>query len=199
MSVFQGFDGELRIYDYGNSGNTTYMKVLFCAMDLSAPLARPKTDESLILDRGVLDSNSHYVQGSEEVKYGPLSLSFSCRLADTVDSRALSDWVAGVTQLASSGGGTTTLYSWSGHTTMGPSGVSVPSFEDTSKMTYRVEIVWDGTNDLAYRYDNVFFKPGESTVNESEEAVTLNASGEIYGDVSRITAFTSGSGVSAFA
>ena len=89
--LFQGKDGELRVIDYGLdtvSGSTRYyMEVLFCEMDFSMPSSyRPRTDETLIMDRGNMDTNAHYIEGNDDPIYAPLTLSFSCRLADTINS-----------------------------------------------------------------------------------------------------------------
>ena len=185
MAVLQGLDGELRILEYGESGTSYYLEVLFCSMDFTGPVSRPKTEETLVLNRGTFDTDSHYVEGSDEAKLAPLPVTFSARLADTTNSQALSDWVSGVTTIQGK-----ELHDWRNHFAIG--GVSVPAFADPSKVVYRLEMLWDGTNDYGLRYDGFYFKPGECTVNEAADSLTLNVTGEVYGDVSRITAFSSG-------
>jgi len=188
--IFQGKDGELRIYDFGNNGVTYYMKVLFCEMNYDGPLARLRGEERLIMDRGMWDSNAHYVTGNDEPRYAPMPITFSCRVADSVNFRALSDWVSGVTNLPNNVGGTSKVYSWSGKTTI--DGVATPVFADTPKATYRVEVLWDGTNDFGFRNEEVYFPPGEQKITESADALTITINGQIMGDVTRITAFHTG-------
>lgn len=202
MTIFQGYDGELRLYSYGNvygtdpSGTTFYLEVLFCEMDFSGPLSRGKAEERLILDRGRYDSNAHYVKGDDLPIYSPVQFSFSARLADTVNTRVLSDWVSGVTALVNAASATTIIYSWMGHTTL--QGSTAPQFSDESKYRYRVDMKWDGTNDYGVRYEEVYFPPEQQTISESADGLILNATGMIYGDVTRISAFYSGTSILAF-
>ena len=188
--IFQGKDGQLRLYEYGTSGISFYMKVLFCEMNYDGPLARLRGEERLIMDRGMWDSNAHYVTGNDEPRYAPMPLTFSCRVADTALFGTFADWVSGVTRLKSSTGGTTIIKSWSGKTTI--DGVTTPVFADTAKSTYRVEVLWDGTNDFGFRSEEVYFPPGEQKITESADALTITVNGQIMGDVTRISAFTSG-------
>ena len=332
--IWQGKEGELRIYEYGNSGTSYYLQVLFCEMDLAMPIKRPRTEETLMMDRGMMDDNAHYTQSNQYSMKEPMPISFSCRLADTVNTRALSDWLSGATKIPKESGGATQIYgfdgsgnifsgdqilnggfgggvtnwaesgvtltivesgSGSGSTvskkclridgkesfytdtpiTVAPggkyrlkfyytnnpgvtaavgvvensqsspyvthntylnqtdspawspqqskdfvvaphvTGVSIRLFvtstgyaffdtitcerisenlRETRKQTYRVECLWDGDSDYGLKADRVFFKPEECTITEAEDSVMLNASGQIYGDVSRIASFTSGGG-----
>jgi len=185
--LFQGKDGELRIFDKGTGGVDYYFQVLFCEMDLDAPISRPRTEEELIMDRNQFDSNSHYIEKDDQPRYAPIPITFSCRLADTVDTRALSDWLAGATNIPNAVGGTTRIYSWGGSTTI--DGNTTADFADDGKMRYRVEMILDGTNDLGYQYNEVYFTPGEQKITESADNVMLSGNGQIYGDVTRITAW----------
>lgn len=180
-------------------GTTYYLEALFCGMDFSGPVKRGKVTETLILNRDKVDSKAHYIKGSDEECYGVLPISFTARLADTVNSRVLNDWLSGVT--ASIGGGTTTIAPWpSDHTIFrSTSGVSVSLPSDAQKPTYMVEILWDGTTDYGLRYDNVNFKPQETAISEAADNLTIAAAGDVYGDVSRITSFYSGASIVAWA
>ena len=195
--LFTGKDGELRLIEYANAttGVTrSYIEVLFCEMDLTMPIARPRTEENLIMDRGNADTNMHFIESNDEPRYAPIPLSFSCKLADTTDTRALTEWLSGVTEPHNALGGVTTIYSWDGATAI--DSITLPSFVDSGKMTLRVQVLWDGTTDLGYQADQVYFLPNESTITESADRLTLSANGQIYGGVTRISAFsTTGSGV----
>ena len=198
--LFQGKDGELRITEYGSgvdsSAVTYYMKVLFCEMNYDGPVARPRTEEKLIMDRGNFDTNAHYVEGNDEPRYTSIPITFSCRLADTINTRALADWVSGATNIPNAVGGTTRVYSWDGITTI--DGNTLPAFRDTGKQSYRVEMLWDGTSDLGFRNDEVYFSPGENKITESAEGLTLSCNGQVYGDVTRITSFYTAGGVTGY-
>lgn len=203
MSVFQGYDGELRLYSATTIHTATasaYMEVLFCNMDFTGPTSRGKTEEEMIMNRGQFDDNSHYIEGSEHPVFQPMTFTFGCRLADTVNTQALCDWLSGVTTVNGR-----TIYGWQYDSTNNWGGTTLqvcghtehltPQFEDTSKNRYRVEVLWDGTNDLGYRYEEVYFRPGDVNVTESENAVGISVTGEIYGTVTRITAFSSASDI----
>jgi len=190
--LFQGKDGELRLIEHGTGGTTYHLEVLFWEMDFTGPTSRGRTEETLMMDRGNFDSNAHYIEGNDEPRYAPLPISFSCRINDTRDSQVLLDWISGVTIL----GGTTQIYSFKGRTTI--DGNTLPDFVEgrsgtSKKFAYRVEIKWDGTTDVGYRYDEVYFTPGEQSISESADGLTLSASGQVYGDVSpALIAFTTG-------
>lgn len=196
--LYQGKDGEMRITDYGtdtSAGSTRYyQEILFCEMDFSAPTVRPRTDETLIMNRGNFDSKAHYIESNDDPVYAPVPLTFSCRINDTVDSRALSDWLSGSTLIPNAVGGTTRIFSWD------ESGVTfrsqlLPAMRDSDKQCYRLQILFDGTTDYGLQYDGVYFTPSEQTITESTDSLMLSTNGQIYGDVTRIDSFpTTGSG-----
>lgn len=190
---FQGKDGELRLCDYGYNGTSYYLEVLFSEMDFTGPLARPKTEETLIMDRGNFDSNAHYIESNDEPRYAPLAVSFSCKLADTVNSEILSDWISGTSPIGmaeQASSGTTSLYSCKGRTTI--DGNTLPNFRDATKQAFYLEVLWDGDNDYGIKYNEVYFMPGEQSIAESADGLTMSISGQVYGDVTRITGFTAG-------
>ena len=55
-----------------------------------------------------------------------------------------------------------------------------------------VEVLWDGSSDIGYKWREVHFPGGELRLSEGEDEVILNISGLVYGDVTRITALSSG-------
>ncbi len=200
--IYQGKDGELRIYSFGTiygaepSGTTYYMEVLFCEMDFNGPISRPRKEDSLKMDRGNFTTDAHYISANDSARYEPIPVTFSCRLNDTVNTKSLSEWISGCTLISKVVGGTTQVYSWDGQTEI--DGNDLPAFKDSSKQSYRVEILWDGTTDYAQKYEEVYFTPGEQTITESEDSLILSANGMVYGDVTRITSFTSGTSVLSF-
>ena len=72
--------------------------------------------------------------------------------------------------------------------------IGLPSFKDSGKVCYMVEVLWSGSgvSNLGYRWDEVYFPPAEQTITEGEESVTLNLNGQIYGGVTKMFAFTTG-------
>jgi len=70
--------------------------------------------------------------------------------------------------------------------------VSLPAFADTSKNSWRVEVLWDGTNDYGQRFEEVYFPPDQQTITEAEDGLTLSVNALVYGAVSRISVFAAG-------
>jgi len=181
---FQGKDGVLNLMDFGNNGTSYRLEVLFCEMDFTGPTTRPRTEESLVMNRGNFDTNAHYIEGNDDPRYAPVPISFSARLADTTNTHDLSDWISGSTVVSGK-----QLYSYKGKTTI--DGNTLPTFVDTAnKYAYRVEMVWWGTasgNTYGLRYEEVYFPPGEQTISESADGLILSCNGQVYGDVTAIT------------
>jgi hypothetical protein len=75
---FTGKDGVLRIYNLAGG----YLEVHFSNMDFSAPIGRPKRDEILVMDRGNVDTYSHYISGDDMKLFDPIPISFSCFVDD---------------------------------------------------------------------------------------------------------------------
>ena len=188
--IFQGKDGELRLIEFGLSGTTYYAEVLFSEMDFTGPISRPRTEETLIMDRGKMDTNAHYIEGNDEPRYAALPFSFSCKIGDTNNAAVISDWVSGVSPIKGYGSGTTSLHSCKGQTTI--DGNTLPNFKNATKQAFYLEVLWDGTNDYGIHYNEVYFPPGEQSITESADGLALSCNGQIYGDVSRITSFTAG-------
>jgi hypothetical protein len=190
--IFKHKDGELRISDRQSASTGYHIQVLFTDANLSFPTGRPKVEEILNTDRGNVDSNATYSEGPDTVITDPLPITVSARLDDTVNTSYLRDWLSGVTVINSH-----TLKTWKGNTTLtiGSTDVSTPSFADGSKMAYRVEVLWDGSNDYGWRLDEVYFPPDQQTITESEDAVTISINGLIYGPISPITSFSSTSNI----
>jgi len=186
----QGQDGELRISDNGLTGVTHYLEVLFAEMDFTGPTSRPRTEENLIMNRNKFDSNAHYILGPDNPRYEPIPISFSCRISDTSKSWMLSDWLSGVTQITS-GASVTQLYSTKGQS-IGIDGNTLPDFADSSKYAYNIEMLWDGDKNYGTSYPEVYFPPGEQTITESPDGLILSVNGQLYGDVTRVTAFAAG-------
>ena len=185
--IWQGKEGELRLIEHGLNGTTYYLEVLFTEMDFSAPIKRPRTEETLTMNRGMMDSDAHYIEGDDTPRFAPMSMTFSCKLADTNDTRVLSDWLSGNTTVGGISG-STRIYSRDGLSTIW--GKDTPGFADSGKQSYIVEMLWDGTvssgSSYGHRYDEVYFPPDQQTISESADGLSLSGNGMIYGDVTRI-------------
>jgi len=190
--IFQAKDGELRLYEHGAAGVTRYLEILFLDANISGPVARGQTEERIVMDRGLLDANAHYVESDDKARMEPLALTFSSKFADTKNSQLLTDLLSGATIL-SVGGVSFQMYSRAGSgASMYGFSVAPPSLRGSEKIAYMAEILYSGTSNWGFRYDETYFAPSEQTVAESEDALTVTMNGLVYGGVTTITAFTSG-------
>ena len=188
--IFTSKDGELRLYDGSASTGPIYMEILFVNSDLSFPLGRGRPEENLILNRGNADSNAQYSDGPDDPILEGLPFTVSLMADDTVNTRYLVDLLSGVTVINNKS--LTTTKGTSTVTVTATSAVSTPSFADTRKMTYNAEILYDGSNDLGYKLDEIYFNPMNQIINEGTDNITINLSGMIHGNITRIASFTSG-------
>lgn len=209
--ILQHRDGALRILSGGAHKSTgvtniiKYHEVLFVNAGFNAPIGRSRPTETIVMDRGVYDANAEYRKGMDSEKLEPLTLSWTFKLSDTTRTRVLVDLL----RVSGGSGGTGTTASnttvacrvngtWF-RSTKGESkidGVSTPLFADPVKIAWDVQVLWDGTSDFGYKWREVYFPPSEQNISEGEEEVTISLSGLVYGDVTRITAFSSGARVS---
>ncbi len=161
-------------------------------------MERSLPEERMILDRGLVDSNAHYVASGDAARLEPLGLTFSCRGADTRSTQLLIDLLSGATVLVDGGitypvksrkakPQNTDLY--------GPradAAIPLPNFSDTvHRNAYMVEVLWSGTSNWGFRWDEVYFPAAEQVITENEDSLTLGLNGRIYGGVTLITAFSS--------
>lgn len=191
MALLAHKDGTLRLLrgSGSSSGKTYYYELLFTDANLSAPTMRKKTEERLVMDRGVVDSHAHYVQGGDDPQMEPLPFTISCKINDTTSSVSyLDEWFRGGSVNAHPAA---VLKTAKGDTTI-KSGVSNPKFADSTKICSNVECIWDGSTDLGYKWAETYFSPGEQTIAEGEDGIVLNLNGMIYGTITRIATFTSG-------
>ena len=195
MGAYIGRKGEIRLYD--STPTPYYISMKFDAMDFSAPEGKARPEETLILHREGLSTDMHNVATSERVIAEPVELSFSGML-DSLKMRKLlrqainaassaSPWTVGAHSWVTTKGDSTNL-------DIDGNSITTPAFADTRKTCVNVEVLWDeGAADIGRQYMEVYFAPDAQTIGESEEAVTISCTGQIYGLVGvSITAFTAG-------
>lgn len=191
--------GRVRFYS-GNTPTPYFLEVPFRG-NVTFPADRPRPAEILVLDRGRITQDMHYLSAPDNVILEPLPFSMSFRLANSEPNYSKL-----ITILRSPGGtltktiggrvwntakGTTQVRSGD---PLGSSLHTTPSFTDPEKWCVNVEVLWedsDGSNDRGFKLGDVYFPP-QAQVTEGENDVMVAMSGEIYGNVSLITAFTAG-------
>ena len=198
--IFSNKNGELRLYD-GHPSDATgpyYIKILFTNADLNFPLNRGKPEEVLTMDRGNMDANASYSQGSDEPIVNPLPVKFSGMLDDNNYTHKLLRIMSGATKISY---GTTTSYCTlittkaSSALNVGGIAITTKAFADSSKMAYNLQIKYDGTTDLIYQLKEIYFPPDQQTITEAEDGVTLDVNGLWYGSGGTISVFTTGKAI----
>ncbi|MCK9326040.1 MAG: hypothetical protein M0P69_11170 [Bacteroidales bacterium] len=196
---FTNKQGKIRLYD----GSTTpfYLEIDFDAGDFSGPMGIPKTEETLVLDRGNMTADAHYVEGSVTKVMEPVAVSFTGAVTDDTQSGLLLDWMEQLSNgdsaspVKSSGTvNSNTLTSTQGDTQR--DGVNGnPLFADGTKMTCNIEYRLDSTTDIVFHYNEVLFPLDGLSISEAEDGVTIAFAGLCYGTITRDTAFTAGTSV----
>jgi hypothetical protein len=186
MSKFTNRKGALRLYD--STATPFYLELIFDKGDFSGPLGIPKTEEILVLNRGVYDANAHYIEGSDARVMEPFEITFSALIEDTTITTYLLDWLEGNTVNSN------TIVTTKADTQRARS-VASPAFADTNKKCSNVEYFLDGSTDIVWHYNEVYFELSDQIITEGEEEVAVALKGLCYGTVTRDTEFTSGTNV----
>lgn len=197
MAIYIGRKGEIRLYD--STATPKYISLKFDAMDFSAPEGKARPEETLVLHREGLSTDMHNVITSERVIAEPVEISFSgmldslkmrklLRQAINAASSASSGWTVGADTWVTTKGDSTNL-------DIDGNSIATPAFADTRKACVNVEVLWDeSSTDIGRQYMEVYFPPEAQTIGESEEAVTISCTGQVYGLAGvSITSFTAGS------
>ena len=205
MKSFTNKDGELRLYGVNASAPNTpfYIPIRFTGADFSGPLGRNRAEETLILDRQTIDCNTHLIETSDARIVEPVGLSFSCRMYNSQASKLILDALANRTVHGET-------FTTTKGTTMNDGANYNPVFLDTNKKAFNVEIRWMGSDEsgsdiasigyesMVFAFNETYFDPGDQTIAEAEDSVTLSLSGMVYGTVvNSATTFTTGSNVAA--
>lgn len=191
--------GRVRFYS-GNTPTPFFLEVPFRG-NLTAPIDRPRPAETLVLDRGRVTADSHYISAPDNVILDPLPISLNFRMANTEPNYSK------LLTIVRSPGGTlfkvigghqwTTAKGTTQVRNADPLGTALhttPSFTDPEKWCVNMEALWedsDGSNDRGFRWGDVYFPPNQQ-LTEGEGDVMIALNGEVWGNVALISAFTAG-------
>lgn len=164
-----------------------YYEVAFATMDFSGPLGRKLQDEILVLDRNTMSAKGHYIKSADDPLYEPIPISFSCMIDDTYNKTAIMEALA-------CGNPASVAWDTTGNSSKGATkndGVyNNPAFADTNKKCVNIQILWSGaTYGIGMAFYECYFPEDEITIAESEDAITLSASGGCYGVIETINGF----------
>lgn len=195
MSKLTQRKAKIRIYD--GTGTPWYLELDLDVGDFNGPIGQPLTEEILVLDRGTMNANAHYIEGADDKVLEPVALSFSVMVRDDQQTINILDWLK-----AGQDGGSTQVNSNTVATTKQDTqrdgATNNPAFADSLKLTFSVEYLMEtGGTDLGFKYNEVYFPLDQQQLSEAEDGITLALNGQCYGTITRITSFTSGTDVEA--
>ena len=198
--------GRLRLVSNTSNGGPFFLEVPFRGT-ITAPADRSRPPETMVHDRGRLTELSHYVMGPDTPITDPLPFSCKFRLANTEpnfskflavirggNSTALSGNTAITKTIGGRVWGNAKSFATSRNAEVSGGGTVVHTsriFLDTEKWCVHVEMLWedpDNSNDRGFRWSGVYFPP-DRVVTEGETEVSVDLSGEVYGDITAITVF----------
>lgn len=183
-------DAKIRIYD--GAGTPLYLELDLDRGDFAGPLGTPRNEEILVLDRGSMTANAHYIKGADDKIMEAVPVTFGVFVRDETQWVNLKNLLR-----AGSNGGSTQVNSHTLATTKQDTqrngANNNPAFADTNKLTFNVEylVTMSGT-DWGMKYSEVFFPLESEQLSEAEDGIPLAISGQCYGTITDITAFTAG-------
>lgn len=204
-TAYFGKRGELRCYSNQSdgAGGVYYFQVAFMQMDFVMAAGRMRPPEIPVLDRGLITSYSHYIQGPDNDIITPVQITWNCTIDNTINRRGLrqalsnpdrdSPWLVNGQPFANTNG-TTTMYNGFG------SVVSCLLPFDTLHDRINVQVLWRGVaagaDDYGFTLNETWFHAGHQRITEAPEAIKFGVTGFVYGSISSILAFSPGTDVS---
>lgn len=186
-------NAKIRLYD--GTGTPYYLELDLDVGDFSGPIGQPRNEEVLVLDRGNMNANAHYINQADDKLMEAVPVTFGVLIRDDQQTINILDWLT-----AGQDGGSTQVNSNTLTTTKQDTqrdgSNNNPAFADSSKMTFNVEyLIETGGTDLGRKYAEVFFPLEQQQLSEAEDGITLTLNGMCYGTITKITEFTSGNDV----
>ena len=183
-------NAKIRLYD--GAETPYYLELDLDPGELSGPAGAPLTEEILVLDRGNMTADAHYIEGPDDKLMEPVPVTFSAVITDAAQTVYLLDWLAAMNDnLATTVNGNTLT------STIGDSqrngAVNNPAFADANKEVCNIEylITMSGA-DLGWKYMEVRFPMDQIQISEGDDAITVSLNGMCYGTITRLTGFTAG-------
>lgn len=195
MSKLTMRKGKIRLYD--STPTPWYLEMDLDVGDFSGPIGIPRQEEILVLDRGVMNANAHYIKGPDDKLMEPVNISFSVLVRDDQQTINILNWLKAGQDAAATQVNSHTL-STTKADTQRDGATANPAFADTNKICSNVEYLMEtGGTDLGFKFAEVFFPLDQQQLAEAEDGITLTLTGICYGTITRITSFTAGTDVEA--
>jgi len=200
-SVYIFQRGEVRIYD-GTPTTPNYLKLPFVQADGRFPISRARPEATLRLDRGLLNTYTHYTPGTDDIVVSAVPVTMTLwlfdQLADDVIAALgnpydLATWSVGTSVFVTAAGTGGSIVSGNG------TSFAVPQFGQ-DPLHRRVHFEWlfggrvAGTNDRLFRHEECYV-PRELLIIGDGDPVTLSVTYHCFGKMSSGSAFTAGTNI----
>lgn len=197
-------NGRLRFYSRAADG-PYFIEVPFRGT-VTGPVDIPRPAETMVLDRGRLTADAHYVVADDSAIVAALPFSCNFRLGNTEPNFSKLLTIVrgpantGTTRPTKTIGGRT----WTStkattqrrNADVSGGGLALhttPDFSDVEKWCCNAELLWedtDNSNDRGFQWNELYLPPNQVT--EGQDNTTVDLSGEVYGSITTLTAFTAG-------
>jgi hypothetical protein len=175
-----------------------YLEIPFVvAGSFRAPLGRPRPDQVLKTNRGIVDSLAHYIITSDEGILTPQPVTFTIELLDTHAAAVLaalsnifrvSPWTVGNRTWSNTNGTSQVL---NGANVL----VDAPETNDLAEDRINIEVMQEavtvGEDDLVIKWAEIYFGPNQE-LNLVAEGNTVTINGLWKGGITTGTTFTTG-------
>ena len=188
-------NARIRLYD--STATPWYIEIDADIADFSGPIAAPLTEEILDLDRGNMNAQAAYRQSDDAPLMAPVPVTFSVYARDAAQFGYIRDWLRAMWDGLNTTPNSKTLTSTETDSQRDGAVANV-AFADSNKSQCIIEylITMSGT-DVGLKYNGVWFPPEQQTLAESEDGIPLSLNAMVYGTITDITGFTSGTDIEA--
>ena len=195
MTKLKSANAKVRWYD--GTAETPYYLELDFDSQYSGPIGQPRQVETLILNRGTMDSLAHYVKGPDDELMKALEVALSVLIRNDQQTINILDWLLAMNDGLTTQVNSNTLVSTKSDSKRDGTNNN-PAFADANKGTFDICYLMEtGATDLGFRLYEVWVPISEQILGESDDDIGLPIKGHIYGTITRITEWPAGTDVEA--
>ena len=186
-------NGKIRLID--GTATPIYLEIDFDTGEFNGPMGTPKVEEILVLDRGDITADFHYIEGSDEKRMAPVTITFSAFVVDKTQCGYLLNWLAECSNgdsasppQATNAINANTLTSTKEDTKRDGTNFN-PAFRDGTKLASNVDFKMDMSTDVIFHYNEVWFPLDEQMIAEAEDGTRISLTGYVYGTITTDATF----------
>jgi len=186
-------NGKIRLID--GSATPVYLEIDFDTGEFNGPMGVPKVEEILVLDRGNITADFHYIEGSDDKVMTPVTITFSAFVVDKAQCKYLLEILRESNNGNSASPPVSTnqvhlnsITSTKQDTKRDGTNFN-PPFVDGTKIALNVDFKMDMSTDVIFHYNEVWFPLDEQMFVEGEDGTRINLTGYVYGTITTDATF----------